>query len=190
MAIPRLHITETALLVVDVQARLIGTIHEHETMVRRAASLIRGCALLKVPVIVTEQYVKGLGHTVGEIADALPPGTKPFEKMQFSSLTPGVLAELADRKVRSLLVCGIEAHVCVLQTVLDAAAAGIQPFHATDAISAGQADQIPPAMRRMERAGSVPTGALSALYELMQTCEHPVFREMLGVAKSIVRTGN
>ena len=186
MPVPRIIPSETALIVVDIQERLIGTIHDHATMVRRAAGLIRGCALLNVPIFVTEQYVRGLGHTVPEIAAALPDGTPRFEKMRFSALTPEVRRELSLRKTRSLIVCGIEAHVCVLQTVLDAAANGIQPFHATDAISAGQQDQISHAFSRMDRAGSISTGALSCLYEMMETCEHHAFRGMLPIAKSIV----
>ncbi len=186
MPIPRIHPETTALLVIDIQERLIHTIHEHDTMVRRCCALIGAAALLKLPIIATEQYVKGLGHTVSEIATVLPPGTSVFEKNSFSALTPAVREHLRVSGCANLLICGIEAHVCVLQTVLDCCADGIQTFHATDAISCGQPDQIAPAFRRMERAGSIPTGVLSATYELMGTCEHPSFRAILPLAKTVV----
>ncbi len=139
-----------------------------------------------MPIIVTEQYVKGLGHTFAPIAEVFPAGTPVLEKLCFSALTIEVRAHLQSLARPNLLICGIEAHVCVLQTVLDCCSFGIQTFHATDAISAGQADQIEPAFRRMERAGSIPTGVVSALYEMMGTCENPAFRAMLPLAKAVV----
>jgi nicotinamidase-related amidase len=186
MPIPRLDPDECALLVIDVQERLIGTIHRSDLLVRRASALVQGCALLKIPVIATEQYVRGLGPTVASLAASFPTGTPVFGKEKFSALIPAVTAELSRLKRRTLLVCGIEAHVCVLQTVLDACTQGIQPFHVTDAISAGQPDQIAPALSRMERAGSIPTGCVSALYELMGSCDNPVFKPMLPIAKAII----
>ena len=187
---PRMHPRTTALLVVDIQNCLVPTIHAGDAMIASVRGLIQGCALLEMPVIVTEQYVRGLGHTCERISQVLPTGTPVFEKMAFSALTQQVASAIRDARCTSLIVCGIEAHVCVLQTVLDCCASGLQAFHATDAISAGQADQIEPAFRRMERAGSTPTGALSALYELMQSCEHPAFKQMLPVAKDILAGRN
>ncbi|MSQ90838.1 MAG: isochorismatase family protein [Phycisphaerales bacterium] len=186
MAIPRLTTESTALLVIDIQERIIGTIHEHHGMTQRCRALIASAALLKLPIIVTEQYVKGLGHTVSAITEVLPPNTHIIEKTAFSAFTPEVRAQLSELGRTNLLICGIEAHVCVLQSVLDACANGIQTFHATDAISSGQPNQINPAFRRMERAGSIPTGVLSALYELMESCEHPAFRAVLPYAKAVV----
>ena len=186
MPIPRLHPDSTALLVIDIQDRLMPTIHNADLLVARCRSLISGAALLKMPIIVTEQYVKGLGHTFAPIAEVLPAGTPVVEKLCFTALTSEVRMHLQSFGRPNLLICGIEAHVCVLQTVLDCCSFGIQTFHATDAISSGQSDQIDPAFRRMERAGSIPTGVVSALYEMMSTCEHPAFRAMLPLAKTVV----
>ncbi len=186
MPIPRIHPESTALLVIDIQDRLIHTIHDHASMVTRCRALIGAAALLKLPIIVTEQYTKGLGHTVQAIAEVLPAGTPVIEKTSFSALTPAVREQLRERGCTNVLVCGIEAHVCVLQTILDCCTDGIQTFHASDAISSGQPDQIAPAFRRMEKAGSIPTGVLSATYELMGSCEHPAFRAVLPLAKTVV----
>ncbi|MBM4009085.1 MAG: isochorismatase family protein [Planctomycetes bacterium] len=186
MPLLRMHPSTTALLVVDIQDRLLPTIHAHDAMIASVRGLIQGCTLLEMPVIVTEQYVRGLGHTCAAISQVLPAGAPVFEKMAFSALTPDVVSALRAARRTSIIVCGIEAHVCVLQTVLDCCASGLQAFHATDAISAGQPDQIEPAFRRMERVGSTPTGAISALYELMHSCEHPAFKRMLPIAKDIL----
>ena len=86
-----------------------------------------------------------------------------------------------------VLVCGVEAHVCVLQTVLDLAGAGWTVFHATDAISAGQPDQVAPAFRRMERAGALPSGTLGAMYELVADAADPRFRDILALAKQVAK---
>jgi nicotinamidase-related amidase len=90
-----------------------------------------------MPVICTEQYVRGLGGTVDTIREALPATTEVIEKTQFSALVDGVRAALRTQRRPTVLVCGVEAHVCVLQTVLDLVAAGWTVFYATDAISAG-----------------------------------------------------
>ena len=100
-------------------------------------------------------------------------------------LTPEVDALLSARRCDDILVCGVEAHVCVQQTVLDLLASGRQPFLLTDAISAGRPDQIAPAFRRMERAGATPSGVLGAAYELLGDAAHPQFRAVLGIVKTL-----
>jgi nicotinamidase-related amidase len=185
MALPRLSPDSTVLLVVDVQERLMPTIDAAARVEANCAILARAAGVLGMPVVCTEQYVKGLGHTAPHVRGALPSGAKVFEKTRFSALTPEVRAHLVSLHRPNVLVCGVEAHVCVLQTVLDLAAASWHPFHATDAISAGQPDQVAPAFRRMERAGSLPTGTLGAMYELMGDAGHPAFREILTLAKLV-----
>ncbi len=186
MPIPRLHADSTALVVIDIQDRIIHTIHQHEAIVTRCAALIHAANVLKVPVFVTEQNPRGLGHTVAKILEILPPDSLVSEKQSFSAFTPQVKERLRQSGRRDLLVCGIEAHVCVLQTILDACAQGTQTFHVTDAISSGQPNQIESAFRRMETAGSIPTGVVSSLYEMMGTCDHPSFRSILPFAKAAV----
>lgn len=186
-AIARLRPEETALLVVDVQERLMPTIAAAPRIEANCAILARAAGLLGMPVVCTEQYVKGLGHTVSAVREALPAGTAVIEKTRFSAAVPEALAALAAGGRRSVLVCGVEAHVCVLQSVLDLAAAGHRVFHATDAISSGQRDQVPHAFRRMELAGAVPTGTLGAMYELVADAADPRFRGILALAKQVVK---
>ncbi len=185
MTIPRLTVDDTLLLVIDVQERLMPTIDDREQLKNNCAVLLRVAGLLGVPAAVTEQYPRGLGTTVPEVAEAIAPNTPVLEKTRFSALTTEVNAVLEAEHRNTILVCGIEAHICVLQTVLDLRATGHDVFFATDAISAGQPDQIPHAYRRMEAAGAVPTGCLSALYELMGDKENPVFGPALALAKAV-----
>ena len=185
MPIPRLRVDDTVLLVVDIQSRFASSIHGWDTLVNNATILCRAATTLGIPAIVTEQNPRALGNTVPEIAAALAPGTPTFTKTRFSSLTPEVTAALNALHRGTVLVCGIEAHVCVLQTTLDLLAGGRQVFLASDCISAAQPAQVPHAFARMQRAGAVPSGALSAIYELLGDATHPQFKACLEMVKGL-----
>jgi nicotinamidase-related amidase len=185
MPIPRLRTEDTLLLVVDIQERFAQSIHGWDSLVHNAAILCRAMGALGVPVIATEQNPKGLGHTVGSVREALPAGSPMFTKTRFSSITPEVSTAMTGLHRGTVLVCGIEAHVCVQQTTLDLLAAGRQVFLCTDCISAAQAGQIPHALSRMERAGAVRTGCLSAIYELLADATHPGFKTCLEMVKGL-----
>ncbi len=191
MPIPRLSPSNTVLLVIDIQEAFAGHIDDLERVATNASILGRAARALSIPVIVTEHYPKGLGRTLAEVREALPAGTPTFEKTRFSAAVPEVNHALLRLGRPNVLLCGLEAHVCVMQSALDLLAAGIQSFHATDAIGAGQPMQIAPAFRRMERSGSVPTGTLAAIYEWLGDATHPAFRECLALAKMVraERTG-
>lgn len=185
MAIPRLKTDDTLLLVVDVQGRLLPTLPDSEQLVAHSAILLQAASALDLPAIVTEQYPRGLGKTVDEVAEHIGSDTPVFEKTRFSAITPEVDAHIRQSGRNTALVCGIEAHICVLQSVLDLRSAGRDVFFCTDAISAGQPSQIPHAFRRMEAAGAIPTGILSALYELMADKQHPAFKRCLEYVKAV-----
>lgn len=185
MPIPRLSLERTALLVIDVQDRLLPTIHDAERVVANCAAALELARALGLPALVTEQYVKGLGHSAPAIAAAAAGHAEIIEKTRFSALVPEVDAFLSSRRTDDVLVCGVEAHVCVQQTVLDLLASGRQPYLLSDAVSAGRADQIAPAFRRMERAGAVPSGVLGAAYELLGDAAHPQFKAVLGIVKTL-----
>jgi len=185
MPIPRLSLERTALLVIDVQERLLPTIFDGERVVANCSAALELAKALGMPAMVTEQYTKGLGHSAPAIASAAAGHAKILEKTRFSALVPEVDALLSARRCDDVLVCGVEAHVCVQQTVLDLLASGRQPFLLTDAISAGRPDQIGPAFRRMERSGATPSGVLGAAYELLGDAAHPQFRSVLGIVKTL-----
>ncbi|MFM1822820.1 MAG: hypothetical protein RI967_1086 [Planctomycetota bacterium] len=186
MPIPRLTLERTALLVIDVQERLLPTIHDGDRVVANCAAALELARVLGIPAIVTEQYVKGLGHSAPAIAAAARDHAPIVEKTRFSALVPEVADFLARHRTDDILIAGVEAHVCVQQTVLDLLATGRQPWLLTDAISAGRPDQIAPAFRRQERAGAIPSGVLGAAYEILGDASHPRFKAVLGVVKTLV----
>jgi hypothetical protein len=131
---------------------------------RATATLIDGAEALGVPIVITEQYPKGLGETVPEVSEHLPDGTEPLEKVCFSAAE----AEGFDLGGREqALVCGVEAHVCVNQTVLDLLDAGTEVQVAEDAVGSRFAENKQVGLRKMERAGAVLTSVETALFELL-----------------------
>lgn len=181
----RLDTLNTCLLIIDVQERLIGEMHEPQRLVERCCFLSRCAGLLELPVAVTEQYVKGLGPTVEPIRDWLPEGTGVFQKTRFSGCVSPVQQWLAEHGRPNILLAGMEAHVCILQTCLDLLAAGKNVFLVSDAISGGEVDQIEPALKRLERAGAIVTGCISTVYELLCDAAHPRFRDCLALVKPL-----
>jgi nicotinamidase-related amidase len=167
---------DTALLVVDVQEKLIGSIARHECVVWNIRRLIDGAKLLGLPVAATEQYPKGLGPTVQELAERL--GRIPA-KLTFScGGCPEIFEDLQKRGVHKLLVCGIEAHVCVEQTVLDLLAAGWRVYVAADAVGSRFDIDRETALRRMDSSGATLTTTEAALFEWCEVAGTSAFKEI------------
>lgn len=185
MPIPRLRIEDAVLLVVDVQERLMPTIVDADRLTANCAILLRMAAEMGIPYLVTEQYPAGLGRTVEPVSKAMIDQSRRIEKTRFSACIDIVDRQLAMWRRGTVLIAGIEAHVCVLQTVLDMHVSGRQCFVCSDAVSASQREQIGPAYRRMERAGAVITGVMAAMYELLGDAAHPAFRGCLELAKAV-----
>ena len=185
MPIPRLSIDNTALLVIDVQERLLPTFVDAERIVNNCAVALRMAQELDLPNLVTEQYPKGLGRTAEAICQVMPDQSQRVEKTRFSAVVDVVDEKLMEWQRTNLLICGVEAHVCVLQTVLDLQASGRQCFVLTDAIASGQRDQMPHALTRMQAAGAILTGVVGAMYELMDDARHPSFRNCLSLVKEL-----
>lgn len=185
MPIPRLTPANTLLLVIDIQEAFVGHVHDLDRIAANTGIIAEAAGVLGVPVIVTEHYPSGLGRTLAPVREGLPSGTPVFEKTRFSAFVPETMQAIQRLGRPNVLVCGLEAHVCVLQTALDLLAGGFQALHLTDAIGAGQPMQIAPAFRRMERAGALPTGTMSAIYEWMGDARHPAFKTCLSLVKRI-----
>ena len=147
--------TDTGLLVIDVQTKLMDKIAERDRIVANIARLADGAKILAMAVQATEQYPKGIGPTVPELADRLPP--RP-EKLSFSCCgLPEVAEQFRQRGVHKVLLAGIETHVCVQQTALDLLAQGIRVYVAADAVGSRKPTDRELALRRMEQAGVVLT---------------------------------
>jgi nicotinamidase-related amidase len=154
----------TTLIVVDVQEGFRKAIPDFERVAKATATLIEGAEAIGIPIVVTEQYPKGLGETAPEVAEHLPDGTEPLEKVVFSAAD----AEGFDLGGRDqALVCGIETHVCVNQTVLDLLGAGTDVQVAEDAVGSRTEENKRVGLHKMERAGATLTSVETALFELL-----------------------
>jgi nicotinamidase-related amidase len=154
----------TALVVVDVQEGFRKAIPDFERVAKATATLIDGAEAIGVPVIVTEQYPKGLGDTAPEVAEHLPEGTEALEKVVFSAADADGF-DLGGRD--QALVCGIETHVCVNQTVLDLLDGGTEVQVAEDAVGSRTEENRRVGLHKMERAGATLTSVETALFELL-----------------------
>jgi nicotinamidase-related amidase len=164
-----------ALVVIDVQEAFRKAIPSFDDVARGVAALIRGAEAVDVPIVVTEQYPKGLGRTVPEVADRLPGGVTPIEKVCFSAPE----AEGFDLGARKqALVCGIETHVCVNQTVLDLLDDGIEVHVALDAVGSRFEESRQVGIEKARRAGAVITNVETALFELVGRAGTDEFKEI------------
>lgn len=149
-----LHAGTSQLVIVDIQERLAPAIPNADAALKSTLLMVAAARRLGVPVSVTEQYPKGLGHSVAPLREALGNDAAFFEKMHFSAMKDAAFAaHVARLKRNSVIVCGMEAHVCVLQTALDASAAGYDVSLAVDAVGSRAPLSVEIALRRMEREG-------------------------------------
>ena len=173
----------SALLVVDVQERLWAVMRERQLLAERIGIAIRGCRLLQVPVFLTEQYPRGLGPTIAPIREALE-DLQPLVKMTFSCCGLTELPQALKQKgIEQVILAGIEAHVCVLQTALDLIAGGFQVHLLADAVTSRHPVDEEIALRRLSRQGVVLSTVETALFELMTTAEAPEFKEISKLIK-------
>jgi nicotinamidase-related amidase len=168
---------ETGLVVVDVQEGFRPVIDGFDAMVKNVGILAAGFGVLERPVLVSEQYPKGLGHTVEELAEALPEGHVLVEKLRFSACGVDAFEEaLSASGCRAWVVCGIETHVCVNQTVHDLLARGYEVHVAEDAVSSRAPENRRIAMEKMLAAGARATSAETALFEMLEEAGSPEFK--------------
>jgi nicotinamidase-related amidase len=169
----------TALVVVDVQEAFRPAVLDFERVIHNTAALVQGARVLGVPVVVTEQYPKGLGHTVAEVAEYLN-GVEPIEKVCFSAAA----ADGFDPDGRDqALVCGIETHVCVSQTVHDLLDRGMEVHVARDAVTSRSEENREVGLRKMEGAGAIVTSVETALFELLGAAGSDEFKTVQGLIK-------
>jgi nicotinamidase-related amidase len=172
---------DTALLVVDAQVKLLDIIPDNKRIVWNIRRLLDAAAALGVPFAATEQYPDRLSPTVPELKERI--GAAP-DKLAFSACVCGDIFEgwKADNRYR-VLVSGIEAHVCVMQTALDLVAAGFTAYVAIDAVGSRCALDRDTAVRRMESAGVILTTTEAAMFEWCRTAEVPEFKTISALAK-------
>ncbi len=174
-----------ALLVVDIQEKLLPPIHEKDRLVRNAQLLLRLAAILNIPVVATTQYEKGLGKTVPEVASLLP-ATTPLDKLEFGCFNNqgfcSTMRSLPGQR-NTVLVCGMETHICVLQTALGALNRGYLVHVAADAVSSRSEFNWKIGLERMRDAGAVISSTETIVYELLRASGTAAFRQMLPYLK-------
>ena len=176
---------QAALVVVDIQEKLLPPIHEKERLVRNSQLLLRLAGILKIPVVATTQYAKGLGGTVPEIASLLPAG-EPIDKLRFgcfgSEQFCSSLKALPGRR-NTVLLCGMETHICVMQTALGALEQGYLVHVASDAVSSRSEWNWKIGLERMRAAGALISSTEMIIYELLGGSGTPEFKQMLQYLK-------
>ena len=166
-------------LVVDMQERLAAAMAEETraATVGQATSLLQAAGQLSIPVLATQQYPRGLGSTVAEVARALPETARVFDKTAFSCCGAAGLDEaLAGQDRPQVIMAGMEAHVCVLQTALELHDQGYAVFVAEDAVCSRHASHHANAMHRLRQSGVVVTNMESVLFEWVRDARHEHFK--------------
>jgi nicotinamidase-related amidase len=176
----RLDPERAALVVVDVQEAFRKAVPDFDKVAGGVATLIQGAEAIGIPVVATEQYPRGLGDTVPEVAEHLPEGMEPIEKVCFSAAE----ADGFDLDGRDqALLCGIETHVCVNQTALDLLDGGTDVHVARDAVGSRTPENWELGLHRMEQAGAVLTSVETALFELLRRAGTDQFKRVQALVK-------
>ena len=185
MARRPLEAEQCALIVVDMQEKLLPPIWEKERLVRNVQLLIRMAGILNIPALVTTQYAKGLGNTVPSIADLLQE-SPPIDKTMFSCFGSDAFCSMLKRlpgQRTTVLLCGMEAHICVMQTALGALREGYLVHVASDAASSRTELNWRIGLDRMRAAGAILSSTEMMIYELLRSSGAPAFRELLPFLK-------
>jgi nicotinamidase-related amidase len=175
---------ESVLLVIDVQEGYRGHTVGHERMVQNVRRLLDAARLMDVPVLATEQYPKGLGHTQPEVAERFPPEVGVVEKLSMSCCgQPAFLERLQALSRSQVVVCGIEAHACVNQTVHDLLDRGYRVHLPYDAISARAETDLRVGWEKMIGSGAVPATVETICLEWVRTAAAPEFKAIQRLIK-------
>lgn len=172
-------ISDSTLLLVDLQVRLMAAMPNKvlSRVQRNAGQLLKSASILDIPVYATEQYPQGLGNTEPEMLKLFPQGTRMYEKTAFSATgAEGLLSDLKDSGRRQVILGGMEAHVCVLQTALELLQHDYQVFVVADAICSRQRENYETAIQRLRHAGASVCDAESVLFEWLRDAGHEHFK--------------
>lgn len=179
-----LDIEKSLLLIIDAQDKLFASQSEAERTLDSIIKLSKVAKILNIPIIATEQYPKGLGNTNEKVKEALGENAIFFEKTSFDcTAEEGFDALLRQSGRRQIIVCGMEAHICVLQTVNSLLHKGYCVYFVQDAITSRKNWEYEQGIKRMIADGAVPTCVETFLFELLKTAMHPNFKEIQALIK-------
>ena len=174
---------DTALVIIDIQEKILNVMQKPDLVVKNTLKLIKGFKVLNIPIFYTEQYPKGLGHTASTLLNELE-GLSAIQKMSFSCFgIPDFFNRLKNNNVKQVVIAGIEAHVCVLQTALDLVANNFQVLVAADAMSSRFELNYKIAIERLRKHGAEITTTESILFELLNYSGTSEFKEISKIVK-------
>jgi nicotinamidase-related amidase len=179
-----LNINNAALLIIDAQEKLINAQYNKEKIAKNTEILAKAAKILGLSVVVSEQYPKGLGKTIPEVAENLPEDTKYYEKTSFSCCTNSAF-EVIMRSTgkKQVIVCGMETHICVHQTVSDLIGLGYEVYLVKDAVGSRNEYESEVGIERMLFNGAIPTCTEMVLFELIKCSSHENFKQIQALIK-------
>ena len=171
------------LLVIDVQEKLVNALDKN-IIVKRVSNLVKSARLLEIPVVVTEQYPKGLGATVQEVSSEFPEGTPVFEKTSFNALDEeGVLEKIKSYNKKQIVICGIETHICVHQTAAALLREGFEVYVVKDACASRSKYEFKQGIELMAANNAKISCVEIVLFEWLKTAKNPHFKEIQALIK-------
>ena len=179
-----INIDDSVLVIVDIQEKLFNVVLDKDRLLKNVIKLIRVCKLLNIPIIITEQYPKGMGQTVREIREELGDLYKPIEKTTFSCFgNRDFEKKLSEVGRRNVLLTGIELHICVYQKAVDALSRGYRPVVIYDATSSRLRLDYELCLHRLLKNGVDVSTTDMTIFELVRDASHPRFRDILKIVK-------
>jgi len=170
-----------ALMVVDIQERLMRVIHERERVVKNSALLMKAAGVLEMPMVATTQYVEKIGELLPAVQAELN-GVVPMDKMEFSCFNNEAVKERVEAlqpRIDTLIVCGVETHIWIYQTVLGALRSGFHVYVPADAVSSRTPENYETGLQRIREIGGVVANTEMIIYELLQRAGTPEFKALL-----------
>jgi nicotinamidase-related amidase len=180
---PNLLTKECLLVLIDIQEKLFPYVKDKKQLLEQITKLIRFATIMKIPLILTEHYPRGLGPTIQEIRNILPEYS-PITKITFSAFrSKKFLQKIQDTKIKTLLICGIESHICIEQTALDGLSLGLNIHIISDAISSRRNQDLQMGIQKMQQSGGIISTTEMAMYEILERADIPEFKDVLKLVK-------
>ena len=180
----RIKAEDTMALVIDIQERQVPVIHRKDEIIHHTKLLMEGLKILQIPILVTQQYTKGLGMTVDSIIESYGEGFSYKDKITFSCADDEmILQKLENSGKKNIIICGIEAHICVLQTAIDLIEKGYQVVLVEDCISSRKESDRLVGIKRALAEGALPTTYESILFELTRSAKSEAFKKISQLIK-------
>jgi nicotinamidase-related amidase len=174
----------TIALVIDFQDRLIPVIHNKDELLHNTKILIKGLRTLNIPMLVTQQYTKGIGMTVPVLSEATGEASTYYDKLTFSCAEDeAILSKIAESGRKNIIICGIEAHICVLQTVIDLITKGYNVILVEDCVGSRRENDRQVGIKRAIAEGAIPSTYEAILFELTRVAKTDVFKEISRLIK-------